>query len=194
MFVAEAGLEPEQALALLKRAAEHKKAQNEVEAARFLAKAVAFAEGEEKGKLALEAATLLKNHDLQEALRLAEIALKVFPGKVDIIDLLIILFARLKQRDKAKAVMSLLNPEENQGEKGLHRQLRLYSLFNDHQASLGLVAEHPDLLESNDAEVLDDLIWTMIYLGQGEKAKELIRHALALPELTAYQRSRIYKP
>ncbi len=192
LFVDEAGLEATKALALLKEAAARTKEKNEVGAARFLAKAVDYATGEEKGELALEAATVLKNHDLHEARRLAEMALTLFPGKTEIVELLMGLYATLKQRDKADHVLSLLSPKEKQSERGLQRQLRLFGLFHDHPASLNLIEKHPGLLESKNAEVLDDLFWTMIYAGEAEKAKHLVQHALALPDLTPSQRARFH--
>jgi tetratricopeptide (TPR) repeat protein len=192
LFVEAAGLEPTTTLTLLKTAAARARGRNEVEAAGFLAKAVTYANGDERGTLALEAATQLKHHDAATALRLAEVALTLFPKKTEIIDLLMELYAALKQRQEASQVVSLLSAAEEQGEKGLHRQLRFYSLFNEHQAALELVARHASLLASDDADVLDDLIWTMIYTDQAEKAKTLIEHALTLPGLTPYQRARCH--
>ncbi len=192
MFVEEAGLEPAQSLELLKKAAEYIKERNKVEAARFLAMAVAFAKSEEKGELALEAATVLKNHDLQQALHLAEIALAHFPQRTEVIEVLVAILTSLKQRDKAEHSISLLSEEETQGEKGLHRWLRLYGLFHDDQASLDLIEKHPSLLESKNPEVLIDIIWTMIYAGQGEKAKELVHHSLTLLDLSPSQYARFH--
>ncbi|MCV5231969.1 hypothetical protein OFC56_32930, partial [Escherichia coli] len=67
-FVEEAGLGPEQAREHLLRAAQSARGRgNEVQAARFVARAAEYAEGEERGRLALEAARILRNIDLPEA-------------------------------------------------------------------------------------------------------------------------------
>lgn len=59
-FVEEAGLEPPRAKAQFLQAALSARSRgNEVQAARFLARAVEYAEGEERGRLALEAAQIL---------------------------------------------------------------------------------------------------------------------------------------
>ena len=192
LFVQEAGLEPAKALELLKKAAEQTKDQNKVESARFLAKAVAFVEGDEKGILSLEAATVLRFHDLQQALHLAEIALAHFPQKTEVIEVLIAIFTSLKQRDKAEYYINLLNEEEKQGEKGLHKWLNLYELFHDDQATLDLIEKHPKLLDSNDPEILITIIWAMIYAGQGDKAKQLVHHGLNLPDLLPSQDARLH--
>jgi tetratricopeptide (TPR) repeat protein len=191
MFVDEAQLEPERTLAILKSAASSTQEHNKVEAARFLAKAVDYATGEEKGVLALEAAKSLAKSDLTEALRLGKMALSLQPENLQIIELLMKIFTVLKQRDKAQQMLDRLGLKEAY-EKKLQYQLKLYGLFHDHEATLALLEQHPDLLESEDAKILEDLIWVMVYTGQKEKAKTLLQHAWSLSQLTLSQTARLH--
>jgi hypothetical protein len=189
LFVEEAGLEREQALEILKRAAEQAKEHNKVQAARFLAKAVDYAEGEERGKLALEAATLLKDSDLSTSVRLAELALTLKTHDTATIDLLAELYALLKQRNKAEQVLGYLSEEEKISAKALPRLVKLYGRLHDHQAILELVRHHPELLQTNDANILYDLAWTMFNMSEQEQTKTLIVHSLAILDTSDRRRT-----
>ncbi len=80
-FVPEAGLESEKALELLRKAtASAKERGNASRAGRFLAQAVEWASGTERGELALEASILLEGSQTAESLRLAELAVLEMPG------------------------------------------------------------------------------------------------------------------
>ncbi len=180
LFVEEAGLERKQTLEILKRAAEQQKEHNKVQAARFLAKAVDYTTEEEKGKLALEAATLIMSSDLFTAVRLAELALTLKPHDTATIDLLAELYALLKQRNKAEQVLGYLSEEEKISVKSLPRLIKLYGRLHDHQAILELVRHHPELLQTNDVNILYDLAWTMFNMSEQEQTKTLILHSLAI--------------
>ena len=79
-FLAAAGLEIGEALTWLERAAQAaREAGNQLQAARFQARAVQYAMGEERARLALEAADELYEYDLAETIRLLEIAFDVLP-------------------------------------------------------------------------------------------------------------------
>jgi len=80
-FVPEAGLESEKALELLRKAAASAKVRGDpARAGRFLAQAVEWARGTERGELALEAASLLEGNQTTQSLRLAELAVLELPG------------------------------------------------------------------------------------------------------------------
>ena len=80
-FVPEAGLESAVALELLRKATASAKARGDASrAGQFLAQAVEWASGTERGELALEASTLLEGNQTAESLRLAELAVLEMPG------------------------------------------------------------------------------------------------------------------
>lgn len=85
-FVEDANLEPARAREWLERAAQVSKVRgNDVQAARFLARAAAFAIDDERARLALEAAIGLRQVDLSESARLAEVSLSIQPNSKEAI-------------------------------------------------------------------------------------------------------------
>ena len=115
LFVAAAGLEPGQTLTILKDAAEHGQERSEVAAAKFLAKAVTYAVGEEKGRLALRAAEKLAPSNLLEATRLAEIAWNIQPQDETSVYFLAELYARQERLEDIERVLATLSSERRDG-------------------------------------------------------------------------------
>jgi len=80
-FVSDAGLEPERALELLRRVASSAKERGDLpRAGHFLALAVEFTSGSERGELALEASVYLEGSRVADSRRLVELALHEMPG------------------------------------------------------------------------------------------------------------------
>lgn len=180
LFVADAQLEAGVALDLLKRAAQQTQQHNEIQAATFLALAADHAQGQEKHRLELEAAKLFRHGDLTRAVQLAERVLAVTPHSTIAIDFLAELYATLKLRDRAEQVLKALPPDEKEPARLLPRLVRLYSILQDHHAVLDLVERHPDLLETDDADTLYDVTWSMVGLGRRELAEPIVTRALTL--------------
>lgn len=181
-FVEGANLEPGMALECLKRAAEYTKAQgNEAQAAQFQARAAEYATGEERGRLALEAAKNSNHH--HEAIRLARMALSQLPGNAEIIFLLAEELAWLNHKTEMDQVLELLPENERHGEIWLERLFHLLGNLSDLAAVLQLWHEHPELHQSTNGRVLVFVSMALTSYGKHEQANALIDQALANPVL-----------
>ena len=188
-FVEDASLASEQMLTMFKRAALRAKVlRNETLANQFLVKAANHASGQEKGRLALEAAKALKGSDLPTAIRLGEVSLQLMPQNIQAIDLLARIFAYRRDHEKLSWVLEQL-PEAEKGKLGLTIQVEVFSILNDHQSVLELVKHNPGLLES-DPDTLYNIAWSMLGFGQHEEARDLIAQARERPTLRVDQRAR----
>ncbi|OLV16600.1 hypothetical protein [Deinococcus marmoris] len=182
-FVADAALDPAQALNLLTQAARQAtQDRQEGQAAQWLVQAVNYATGPEQAALAFEAATALKGSDLPTAIRLGELALKITPHDILTIDLLARIFATRREQDRLEQVLAHL-PESEQGEGGLSRQIRLRSIIGDDQGVVELFEQHPELLESNP-ETCYDIGWSLLNLGRADEADHLVTVAQQHPALS----------
>jgi AAA ATPase domain len=111
LFVEDAKLDNDKALGLFKGAAAKAEERNKLQAARFLAKAVDFATGEEKGELALRAAQLSSTYSVSEAAALAERASTNQPSS-ETFSLWSELLAKDNQLPRALEVARRLGQEE----------------------------------------------------------------------------------
>jgi tetratricopeptide (TPR) repeat protein len=188
-FVEDSGLEPEQTLALFQRAAQTSKEMgNEVQAAHFLARAVEYAIGEEKGKLALEAAQVLRLVDLQEASRLAELAIFYESNSTQAVELRAELLAIQGRLVEAELLIKgLLNSGVGNWEHNI-RQLRLRATARDFTGALEVWNKNPALQTSDDPRILRPAIQSLIGNHQIEKAQPLLLRALTQPNLSASDR------
>ncbi len=191
-FVENAGLEPEMALAWLKRAVESAKAQgNEVQAAQFQARGVVFAIGEERGRLAFEAVQHLQHVDLPEASRLADIALELHPHDKETILLRASLFATLGQGAQVDRVLERLPDSEKSGSDWLGVRIRMRMGQHDVVGVLKICQEHPELFESTKPEICNNIGWALTSCGESERARSLVQRVLAQPDLTLEQSVRL---
>ncbi len=181
-FTEDAGLEPETALEWLKRAAEYATVQgNKAQAAQFQARAAEYATGEERGRLALEAAKNSNHH--HEAIRLARIALSQMPGNAEIIFLLAEELAWLNLKTEMNQVLELLPENERHGEAWLERLFHLLGNLSDLAAVLQLWHEHPELHQTTNGRVLLFVSMALTSYGKHEQANALIDQVLANPVL-----------
>ncbi len=179
-FIDDAALENEKALELLQRAAQQARETNdELSAGRFLATAVQYATGKEKGRLALTAAHLLRNHDLENAQRLSEIALLELSHKREALMLGAELLARQGHLTKAE---HLLEQSEDTKHDLLAKRLTLRALARDFAGVLELWQD-PDLQSSNDPALLQAVTQALIGTHDLEEAKTVLTRALALSNL-----------
>jgi tetratricopeptide (TPR) repeat protein len=180
LFVEEAGLEREQSLEILKRAVEQTKERNKVEAARFLAKAVNYATGEEKGKLALGAAEKLEPFNLVEATQLAEVAWNSQPQDETSVYFLAELYARQGRSQDVERVLAKLSNEQRTGEDWLFKLFKLKSKSSQHTAALEMFATFPILQQIKDAETLGLFAASLMNLGNYQEAEVICVRALKL--------------
>lgn len=187
-FVEEAGLGPEQAREHLLRAAQSARGRgNEVQAARFVARAAEYAEGEERGRLALEAARILRNIDLPEATRLAELAVQARPGDSEAVYLLAEMVARTGRADDVDRVLQRLPDGERSGVAWARRLFGLRFELSDYKGALELWHDHPEI-QTDDPDFAHRLASVLVKLGRGEEAQAVISPALDRSDLSDSQR------
>ncbi|RIH88435.1 tetratricopeptide repeat protein [Calidithermus roseus] len=191
-FVEEAGLEPEQAKEWLLQAAQSAKRRgNEVQAARFVARAVEYAQGEERGRLALEAARILRSADLPRAVKLLELVLRSRSDDVEATYLLAELLAHKGQQAEVERVLQTLPESLRQGSAWLLRLIHLKAILDDHAGVVELWERHPQLHPQAKADTVALVSDAMLALGQFEQSQTWIDAVLMRPNLTNFERAKL---
>lgn len=191
-FVEEARLEPEQAKEQLLRAAQSARDRgNEVQAARFLARAVEYAEGEERGRLALEAAQILRSADLPLAIQLLELVLRLRPDDAEAVYLLAELLAYKGQQAEVGRVLQTLPESLRQGSAWLLRLIRLKAILDDHAGVVDLWEGHPHIHPQAKADTAVLVSDAMLTLGRFEQSQTWIDAVLKQPTLTDFERAKL---
>ena len=196
-FVDDAAIQPEAALALLRRAARVLIARGDtVRAAGFLARAVDQASSEEQPALALEAARTVRHVNVPEATRLAELA-RAHPEqsspeqRSEATYLIAELLAIQGRGHEAEQALESL-PER--GSRGwLQRLVQVRGVAHNDAGVLAVLREHPDLLENADTNTIARVARTLAHDGQQERAQTLLTHALEQPDLDLEKRVLLLK-
>lgn len=191
-FVEDAKLEPKDALSLLDRAAQRVRAQgDEVRAARLLARTLEFTFGDERLSRGLEAAERLRHVDVQEAMRLAERAEKSERFRARAVALIAELLAIQGHGLDAERVL------ETSPERGtrawLADVLQVRALSSNDAGVLELLRDHPEVLESRDANTALSAARVLSRDGQLERAENIVQDALCVPDLSAESRVLLLK-
>lgn len=178
-FVQEAGLDPKAAMDLLNRAVQSaKKAGNVLQVARLQARMVEYADPDERGRLALEAAQILQHHHLQEASRLTGFVLQsptVSPQAV-------YLHAHLMARqgcfpDLQGLLAGLSTPLQDQIDLNA-LQISSHHIAGNHHVALEIWNAHPELHRSPGPELLRAVAASALATGQMEQAQVLCARGL----------------
>lgn len=192
VFVQDAMLEPAAALRLLERAAQRARALgDEVRAARLLARTLEYTDGEDRLSRALEAARRLRHVDVNQAMRLAEIARASDHHRARAVVLIAELLATQGHGIEAERVL------ETSPECGttawLARVLQVRALASNDAGVLELLRDHPEVLEPRDAETALSAARVLSRAGQLERAEGIVQDALDVPELDAESRVLLLK-
>ena len=181
-----AGLEPEAAIRLLLRAADQaRQTGNEVQAARWLARAAECVQGKEGGRMALEAAEVLQHHDLPEATRLVKLALPTPAATPETVRFYAHLLARQGQVPDLEALLREL-PSRLRGAVDLPAlAVSTYNIGGDNLRALETWEAHPALQKNPSPELLRAVAGSALATGQTEKAQAFVRQGLAHPEALA---------
>ncbi len=191
-FIEDAQLEPAQALAWLERAVgAATEAGNEVQSSRFKAKAVAYANGEVRARLALEAARGLRRADIPEALRLAELAEAGSSDDFKTIELLADLLASQGRLEDADCVLQRLPEQERSGPSWWLRRMKVRAAAQDHTAVIELWREHPEVGELHDPEIAYAVAFALTMRGVNQEAHAIASKTLKQPGLAPEDRSRL---
>jgi DNA-binding SARP family transcriptional activator len=186
LFVEDAKLGPEKTLAILKGAAESARENNEVEAARFLAKAVQYATGEEKSNLALEAAEGLRSHDMATAVRLAEGTLADEPDNLAAKVLLAKLYALLMRKEEAKAMFQRLPSNYKNSKEGFETLIEVYNRCEDNEVVVKAFNEQAPQFPPLSAPAISLVMGSLSGLSRFEEVEELATRTLATLEPTSW--------
>lgn len=192
-FVDDAKLPSEQALALLKKAAATKD-QNAVTAARLLAKAASYAEGEEKNQLALGAATALQYHDLPLSQNLLEKLLRDEPHNIEALYLGTFFYARNAQAAKAEALFASLPEHERNSQRGIEALLEMNFLLDRHKEFLSLWEAHKTMQETFDLQIIRRAIYVIDGQLRSQEAIDLALKTLERTDLSEAQKITVLNP
>jgi Tfp pilus assembly protein PilF len=185
-FVEEAGLERTQALELLKKAAGQVSERNELDAARFLATAVNYAEGEEKTELALEAAEGLRSHDMPAAVQLAERTLALEPDNLPAKVLLAKLYALQHRKEEAKAMFGELPSQYRGTKEGLETLIEVYNRCEEYSVVVNAFKEQAANFSPLSTTVIGFVIGSLTELSRYEEVEEVAGQTLEGLEPTSW--------
>lgn len=191
MFVDEAGLEASQSLELLKKASEHVKERNAVEAARFLAKAVTYATGEEKNTLTVEAVTALQHYDIPRATALVERFLNEEPNNIEALYLGTNLYVQDADETKAKQLFSRLPRSERESQRGIETLLEMYRALDKHEDYLTVWEQNKTRLPDIGTKYLYFIVFTLSSRAKHQEAIALANSSLERSKLTLWERTRL---
>lgn len=178
-FVSHAKLPVSQALGLLEAATAI--TSDTVRAARLKAQATNYAAGPTLTRLALEAAEVLQNNDLPEAIRIITLATERGEPSSELARLRVHLLARDGRQDEADELAQTLGDDVLPGGPvALHLTSR--NVAGDHAAAWKIWLEHPELHEAPNAELVRAATASALAIGQMQEAAKLIEFGLATIE------------
>lgn len=191
-FIDDALLENEKALELLKSAARQAQDnKDESSAGRFLAKAVRYATGEEKGELALAAAQTLEGVDAPLALTLTESAARHLSEPSEALYLQALLLAGQGEYEKMQRVVEGLPKAFREDSAWLAKQIQLLYLAGRDEERIAFWESHPEAHESCDGATANFVAWGYLNLGRTVEALELIRRVSASAALSDKDKSNL---
>ncbi|MCS7069273.1 MAG: tetratricopeptide repeat protein [Meiothermus sp.] len=181
-LVGEAGLDGVAALELLHQAVRSARlAGNEVQAARWLAQAVEYAEGEAQGKMALEAAQVLQHYDLSQAARLFKLALATPAAGVETVRAYAHLLARQGRIPDVKALWAELPARLREGIEAPVLAITTYHVGGNNSEALEVWEAHPQLHAHPSPELLRAVAASALAMGRMEQAQTLAAQGLTIP-------------
>ena len=188
-YFSAAGFEAAEALGWLERAARAtREAGNPVQAARLQARAVEYAYGEQKARMAVEAARELHEFDLNEAIRLTEIALSIQPEEFEILEMLATYSAQAGHYTEAKRLLERCSPEDRAHLRGFSLELRVLQCLNDAALVVERWEARPEMHALVAPGTIKDIAFSKTQLGDSAGALQVASQALNQAELTVEQR------
>ncbi|GMA14834.1 hypothetical protein [Deinococcus metallilatus] len=189
-LVPQADLTAEEALPLLRRAAERAQEQGRGRrAAEFLTWAADRASGSERVDLALAAARLWREHEPGRMVALAERALAGQPGNLEATFLLAGGLVLQGEGERAERLIAALRDASGAEPRWLFQLMALHAERNDYVAVLDLWQAHPALHAEVPAPVLAQVVRALDFCGQTAGACALASRHLARAGLTDDERT-----
>jgi tetratricopeptide (TPR) repeat protein len=189
VFIKDAELGDERSLELLKRVAEQSKTPQ-----RWLAMAVEFSNGDERARLALEAARQLTQSDLRLAEKLYRVVLEVDTDTVNTDATVMLEFIALLttlRPHEAQALFERLPASVRSSAQGVAVHFGLQNSFGN---VAGIVQSWQDDLNSSsdlDPDVLVHVIYALKSVTRFDDAIQLADRVLAHSDLSPWQRARV---
>jgi tetratricopeptide (TPR) repeat protein len=182
-FLEDAGLAKDEALLLLRQAVHQaKEIKNDLQTGKLLAKMLEYLPQEERGEVALEAATALKYVAVAEATRLAAIAAsskgKLAPQAALLQAELLAVQGHLGE---AEALWQRLQATQSQADY-LAGVVRLRGVAHHYSGVFEVFAHYPECFTKPDAATTQWLARSLAQFGQTEEAQDLIAKAQAVTD------------
>ncbi len=184
LFVPDAQLGPERSLEVLKKVAEQSKTPG-----RWLALAVEFSSGEDRARLALEAARQLSQSDLKTAQKLFRLALEHNTDSAVMLEF--IGFLTPHQPREAQGLFDTLPASARASDSGLVVRFGLLSASSDFMNAIGLWQLELGSSSDLDPDVLVHVIWALKSLTRFDDAIDLADRVLQRSDLSPWQRVRV---
>lgn len=185
-----AQLPSDHALSVLERAAATAfRAGDPVRAARLDARAVEYASGTRRAGLALCAAQALRQTDLREALRLAEVARQDQPIDPETVLLCAELRAQSGEVARAQELIDRFPSHQTLEISWWPRLIGLRTQQLDFQGVLDLWRTHPERQPGAGVLVRRDVAWAMMQFGELDVASTLLEDAAGSPNATVHERA-----
>jgi tetratricopeptide (TPR) repeat protein len=184
LFIHDAQLGSERSLELLTKAAEQSKTPG-----RWLALAVDFSSGEDRARLALEAARELSQSDLKTAEKLFRLALETNADSAVMLEF--IGFLTPHQPHEAQGLFDRLPANVRASDSGLVVCFGLMSTSSDFVNAVALWQNELGSSSELDPDVLVHVIWALKSLTRFDDAIELADRVLSRSDLSPWQRARV---
>lgn len=189
-FVDGAELEPGVALALLDRAIHSARdGGDQVQSARFQIEASKHLTGEARGRLALEAAQVLRTVNKSEAITALKMAVQACPTDHQAAYQLAQMLAVQGKLEQAEA---LLDHVSNTLEPRLMWRYRavVRALAQDYAATVQIWRNHPEICENSDGDVIYQVAFSLNALSEKQAAMNLVWPHLERDDLSPLDKTR----
>ncbi len=172
-FLEDAKLAPVESIAILQQAATlAKESGNDLQVATYLARAVHYAQGEQRASLALEAARGLQHIDIQESIRLARLAVQYCPDEAAIYFLASQLIT-LGHSDEADRVLSLLPENSRTGINWVKRLITVNAGKAAYESVIQLWCDYPELQQDTEPDIAYAVAFALVILNKFSEAETL---------------------
>jgi tetratricopeptide (TPR) repeat protein len=191
-FLGDAGLEPEQAISLLRRASEVAQSRNDrLQAARLLVKAVGHASGAARAQLSLEAARALLDAGSPEAQSLLEGALPLLEDPSEALLMLAESLALQGRAPEMAEVLARLPQRVRESPAWLERYLRLLFISGAYAEVLEVWQSHPAFHQQASPGAIYRVAYALMDRGDLTAASALAEARLAQGDTDPYGRAEL---
>ncbi len=192
-LIAEASLGQPKTLQIYQRLAEQAKTQQDwAKAGHWLALALEQSEGQERTKLALEAAQFLRHSDLARATQLAQMAAFTQPHDPQAVYLCAELWVAQGETGQAETILGLLSDTQRHSQRWWETLIRLhYTTHANHAEVLRLWSLKPEFQAKAHPEIVLYVSSVIGQRGQFEEAFALSGPLLQQPDLEPFVRARV---